>query len=81
MSNQELPETAAIVEDNTTVSLFEEGMWSFSSGPWALFPGPEVPVQRNIALGYFRCIIAMNGIVPPVHVVSGGSPVSDIEAS
>ena len=64
-----------------TVSLFEDGMCNFSSGPCALLPGPEVPVQRNMASGYFPCIIAMNGIVPPVQVTNGGSPVSSIEAS
>ena len=56
-------------------------MCSFSSGPWALLPGPEVPVHRNIASGYLPCIIAMKGIVPPVHVASGGSPVNSIDAS
>ena len=56
-------------------------MCNFSSGPCALFPGPEEPVHRNIALGYFPCIIAMNGIVPPVQVANGGRPVNSVEAS
>ena len=74
-------QTAAMVADSTAVSLFEDGMCNFSSGPCALFPGPAEPVHRNMASGYLPCIIAMNGIVPPVHDARGGSPVRAIAAS
>jgi hypothetical protein len=60
--------TARVTAAITAVSRLAEGMCSFSSGPCALFPGPEAPVQRNAALGYFACIMAMKGIVPPTHV-------------
>ena len=46
-----------------------------------MFPGPDEPVHRNVASGYLPCIIAMNGIVPPVHDASGGKSVSVVEAS
>ncbi len=70
-----------MVDESTAVSLFADGMCSFSSGPCALLPGPEGPVQRNLASGYLPCIIAMNGIVPPIHVASGGSPDRCMEAA
>ena len=47
------------------VMAFVAGMCSFSSGPWALPPGPRLPVTRKAASGYFSCIMARNGIVPP----------------
>mgnify|MGYP005736434533 FL=1 len=62
------------------VSLFAVGMCSFSSGPWALLPGPAAPVHKNAESGYFDCIIAMNGMVPPTQVVWGGFPVRELDA-
>ena len=60
--------TARITAAIPAVRRLAAGMCSFSSGPCALFPGPEAPVQRNAAFGYFACIMAMNGIVPPTQV-------------
>ena len=60
--------TARVTVAITAVSRLAAGMCSFSSGPCALLPGPEAPVQRNAALGYFACIMAMKGIVPPTQV-------------
>ena len=56
------------------MSLLEEGMCNFSSGPWALFPGPDLPVQRNIASEYLISIIAIKGIVPPSLIEQSSFP-------
>ena len=66
---------AAIAAASATFMRLECGMCNFSSGPCALFPGPDEPVQRKQAFGYLFCIIAMKGIVPPIQVDIGGFPV------
>ena len=56
------------------MTAFVAGMCNFSSGPWAFPPGPRLPVTRKLALGYFSCIMARNGIVPPSKNTCIGFP-------